>query len=255
VRVVSWNLWWRFGADWPEREHGIVATLERLRPDLVGLQEVWGQEDTTQADQMAARLGMHPAFAPTSIPPPGPGHPGVEMGIAVLSRWPILQVRRHLLPAVHRPEPAALEATIDHPGGPLPFFTACVEWEREFADDHLAQTRSLADLLTAPELDGPQPVILAADLNAAPGTPPVEPLTEVMVDAWAAAGGGRAITLSPANPLAARAADQQLDHRIDYVLVRPPLGGSASVERAFLAGDPVGGVHPSDHYAVVVDLT
>jgi endonuclease/exonuclease/phosphatase family metal-dependent hydrolase len=253
--VVTWNLWWRFGGDWRERERGIVATLERLQPDLVGLQEVWGEEGMTQAGVIAERLGMHAAFEPTSIPPPADDHPDVEMGIAVLSRWPILQVRRHRLPAAHRPEPGALQATVDHPAGPLHFFTSCVEWEPELADDHLAQTRKLAELLADPALDGPQPVVLAADLNAAPGSPQVEPLSEVMDDTWAAAGAGPGVTLSPINPHAPREAEQQIDRRIDYVLARPGLGASVSVERAFLAGEPVEDVWPSDHYAVVVDLT
>src|SRR3954447_26980616 len=105
MRVVSWNIWWRFDDAWREREDAIVARLAELQPDLVGLQEVWGEEDVTQADVLAQRLGMQAAFEPTSIPPPSSDRPGVDMGIAILSRWPILLVRRHLLPAAHRPEP------------------------------------------------------------------------------------------------------------------------------------------------------
>jgi endonuclease/exonuclease/phosphatase family metal-dependent hydrolase len=37
MRVVSWNLLWRFAPDWRTRERGIVETLTRLRPDVVGL--------------------------------------------------------------------------------------------------------------------------------------------------------------------------------------------------------------------------
>lgn len=252
---MTWNLWWRFGGDWRERERGIVATLERLRPDVACLQEVWATEETTQADVLAARLGMQAAFEPTSIPPPD--QPGVDMGVAILSRWQILQVRRHRLPAVHRPEPAALQATLDHPAGALHVFSSCVEWEDEFADDHLAQTRALAALVADPALDGPLPVVLGADLNAAPDTPQIEPIAEVMADAWTAGGGDEpGVTLSPANPLAPREASQQIDRRIDYVLARPGLpSGSVSVERAFIAGEPVGDLYPSDHYAVVADLT
>ena len=39
--------------------------------------------------------------------------------------------------------------------------------------DHLAQTRALARLLVDPSLDGPLPVVLTADLNAAPETPQI----------------------------------------------------------------------------------
>lgn len=192
MRVVSWNLWWRFGRDWRRRQSGIAATLQRLRPDVVGLQEVWAGEGTSQADALGHAAGLHPVFAGPSLPPPpdppeAPDQEGIEVGVAVLSRWPVIEVRRHRLPARHRTPPVALHATLDHPSGPLHVVAACVEWEPDLADDHLAQTRALAALLTDPALDGPLPVLLTADLNAAPGTPQVRALTEVMVDTWAAA--------------------------------------------------------------------
>jgi endonuclease/exonuclease/phosphatase family metal-dependent hydrolase len=78
-----------------------------------------------------------------------------------------------------------------------------------------------------------------------------------MVDTWVAGGGDPdAVTLSSANPFAPREASGQIDRRIDYVLARPGTAGRAvRVRRAFLAGAPVGGLPPSDHHAVVVDLT
>ncbi|MGH8823747.1 MAG: hypothetical protein ACRDVN_04650 [Jiangellaceae bacterium] len=103
---------------------------------------------------------------------------------------------------------------VDHRNGPLHVIACCVEWERDFADVHLSQTRALAGLVTDSALDGPLPVLLTGDLNAPPGAPQIEVLTDVMVDAWVAAGGsaegGR--TLSSANPFAPREA-WQLDHR------------------------------------------
>jgi endonuclease/exonuclease/phosphatase family metal-dependent hydrolase len=261
MRVVSWNLWWRFGGNWRERERGIVATLRELRADVAGLQEVWGGEGTSQAEVLAERLGLHAAFATPSLPPPpvppeSPDQDGIDLGVAVLSRWPVLAVRRHRLPSANREEPVALLATLDHPAGPLHVMASCVEWEPELADDHLAQTRALAGLLVDPALDGPLPVLLAADLNAAPGTPQIRALTDVMVDAWVAGGGDPdGVTLSSANPFAPREAREQIDRRIDYVLARPGTAGQPlSVRRAFVAGAPVDHLHPSDHYAVVVDL-
>jgi endonuclease/exonuclease/phosphatase family metal-dependent hydrolase len=261
MRVMSWNLWWRFGGNWRARQDGIVATLRALRPDVAGLQEVWGEAGGSQADVLAAHLGLEAAFAAPSLPPPpdppeAPDQVGVRVGVAVLSRWPILDVRQHRLPSVHREPPVALLATLDHPAGPLHAMVSCVEWEPEFADDHLAQTRALAALLRDPALDGPLPVLLAADLNAPPDSPEVGALTEVMVDTWAAGGGDPAgVTLSRSNPFAPVAARRQIDRRIDYVLARPgTAAGSVAVRRAFVADAPVDGLHPSDHYAVVADL-
>jgi endonuclease/exonuclease/phosphatase family metal-dependent hydrolase len=262
VRVLTWNLWWRFGESWRRRQDGIATTLRGLDPDVVGLQEVWADGATSQADVLAEALSMDAVFAAPSLPPPPvpPGAPdqeGVEVGVAVLSRWPVIGVREHRLPSANRTAPVALLATLDHPAGPLHVMTACVEWEPELVEDHLAQTRTLAALLTDRSLDGGLPVLLAADLNAAPGTPQVRALTEALVDAWVAGGGeGDGITLSSENPHAPLKARQQIDRRIDYILVRPGRPGQqVSVERAFVAGAPVDGLAPSDHYAVVVDLS
>jgi endonuclease/exonuclease/phosphatase family metal-dependent hydrolase len=260
MRVVTWNLLWRFG-NWRERQPAIVATLEGLRPDVAGLQEVWVAAGTSQAEVLAQRLGMHSAVATPSLPrpPSPPGSPdleGIDVGVALLSRWPIRSVRRQRLPSANRVEPVALLATLDHPVGALHVVVACVEWEPELAEDHLAQTRALAALLRDPALDGPLPVLLTADLNAGPDGPEVRALTEVLVDTWAAGGGDPdAVTLSSKNPLAPLAAVKQIDRRVDYILARPGTAGRpVAVRRAFLADTPVAGVYPSDHDAVVADL-
>jgi endonuclease/exonuclease/phosphatase family metal-dependent hydrolase len=262
MRVLTWNLLWRFGGDWRARGQEIAATLAAVRPDLAGLQEVWASAETDQAAQLADRLGMHAAFGAPSLPPPprppaSPDQAGVEVGVAVLSRWPILEVHRHRLPSRRRPEIVALEAVADHPQGPLRLLTTCIDWEREDADQRLVQTRTLARLLADPARDGPLPVLLTGDLNAPPATPEIRALTGVTVDAWVAGGGAPdgGHTLSAANPLAPRAAWWLLDQRIDYVLARPGTPADpVVVERAFLAGEPRDGRYPSDHFAVVADL-
>jgi hypothetical protein len=100
-------------------------------------------------------------------------------------------------------------------------------------------------------------VLLAADLNAPPGSREVRALTEVMVDTWeAGAGDPDAVTLSAANPFAPTEATKQLDRRIDYVLARPGTRGRpVPVRRAFVAGVTADGPPPSDHDAVVADLS
>ena len=58
LRVLSWNIWWRFGP-WERRRPAIAATLARLDADVIGLQEVWGDETTNLAAELAAELGYH----------------------------------------------------------------------------------------------------------------------------------------------------------------------------------------------------
>lgn len=260
---MSWNLWWRFGGRWREREPRILEILDEVAPDLLGLQETWRRGVATQAGVIAQRLGHYAVFAPTSVPPlpdpvEYPDQAGVEVGIALVSRWPVLDAVDHLLPARHRPAPTALHVTVDHPAGPLHVIVACTEWEPRYADDHLAQTRALAALLADPALDGPLPVVLLGDLNAAPGGPEIAPLAAVASDLWSLGGGAPdAVTLSSAMPDAPLEATKQIDRRIDYAFARPGRsdGPPLRVSRSFLAGDaPIDGLHPSDHAATVSDL-
>lgn len=131
----------------------------------------------------------------------------------------------------------------------------CVDWELELATQRLAQTRALATMLTDSALDGPLPVLLAADLNAPPDTAEIRALTDVMVDTWVAGGGcADQATLSSDNPFAPQDV-WQIDCRIDYVLARPGTPQRpVRVERAFTVGEPVDGLYPSDHYATVADI-
>src|SRR3990170_5219313 len=64
ARVMTWNIWWRFGPRWRERQPGILATIERFNPDVVALQEVWSDGETTQADQLVDQRMDHILFRP-----------------------------------------------------------------------------------------------------------------------------------------------------------------------------------------------
>ena len=257
---MTWNVWWRFGPRWRARQAGILETLQSCDPDIVALQEVWATDRTTQVDVLGSRLGLHPAFAPTSLPPapdppPTPEQRGVRMGLGLLSRWPITEIRHSVMPARHRPAPTSLVATLEHPAGPLHVIVTCLEWEPAFQDDRLAQARSLARLASESALDGPLPVVVAGDLNAPPDSPVLQILTDGLIDAWVAGGGDpEAVTLSSAHPFAPDV-PELIDKRIDHVLVRPGNPRQqVQVDKAFLADHPVDGLESSDHHAVACDL-
>jgi endonuclease/exonuclease/phosphatase family metal-dependent hydrolase len=261
---MTWNLWWRFGGGWREREPGILATFETYRPDLVGLTETWAGDGTSQVERLGDALTMDSAFAPTSLPPAPdpveyPDQTGIIVGIGLLSRWRILGTEVHELPHEQRggAAPTAMVSTLDHPRGPLHVVVACTEWEPEYAGDQLAQSRALAALATDARLDGPLPVLLIGDLNAAVDQPDLAPVVDALVDTWAAGGGDpNAVTYDSTMPLTGPGATKQLDRRIDHVFARAGRPGHPlTVRGAFLAGDrPINGTYPSDHYAVGVDL-
>jgi endonuclease/exonuclease/phosphatase family metal-dependent hydrolase len=260
LRVMTWNLLWRFGR-WRERQPGILSTLAATAPDVAGLQEVWSTADTTQAQWLADQLGMHCAFAAPSLPPPP--HPprsadedGVEVGVAVLSRWPLPAVRVHRLPSRHRPEIVALAAEIEHPRGPLTMVTSNLDWGIAYGEQRVAQARSLAGVVADASQNGSLLSLLVGDLNAPPDTPEIQLLSDTLVDTWVAARGSDdpGITLSSDNPLAPRDA-WQIDRRIDYIFARPlRLDRKLVVDRAYIVGDAANDLPPSDHYAVVAEI-
>jgi len=256
VRAMTWNIWWHFGPHWEDRQPGIRATLERIRPDVVALQEVWAGAGSTQADELAAELGMHAVFASPSYPPSPDDRE--DLGIAVLSRWPILEHETLIMPARHRDwDPVALTVRVGHPAGPLPIVAACLDYGVPYTDDRIAQGTFVADLATDPRFDGPCPVLLMGDLNAAADSPVLRRAGDVLTDAWLAGGGAAdAITLPSTHPSAPlEAGPQMVDQRIDHIFFRPGREDQqVLVEGVRLAGEPVGGIHPSDHRAVVADL-
>ncbi len=263
LRVMTWNIWWRFGPRWQERQPGLLETIRQADPDVVALQEVWGGERTTQADELAAELGcsatfVEPSYPAVPDPPRDPADAGLTLGIALLSRWPITGRRVIELPARHRSwDPVALVVTLEHPAGPLSVVVSCLEHGTCYSDDRIAQARLLADVATDPELDGPCPVLVLGDLNAAAGSAVLRPLHDVLVDAWVAGRGDPdAVTLPSSHPSAPLEAGPELvDQRIDHVFFRAGREDQqVLVESARLAGDALDGTFPSDHRAVVCDL-
>jgi endonuclease/exonuclease/phosphatase family metal-dependent hydrolase len=269
MRIVTWNLWWRHGP-WQQRRAAIAATLAHLAPDVCGLQEVWGAAEDggeNQAAELANRLGQHWCWAdlPTSPRRQAEHGPGVAIGNAVLSRWPILDQRRQELPVADGEQPrVALYARLDAPGGALPFFTTHLTHRPDASAERVAQVRALAGFIADYAAGCPYPPVVTGDFNAEPGsdemrllggllTAPVVP-GQVLVDAWRFADpDDPGFSWNRRNPNVGAAG--LAEARVDYILVGPPKTGRGRVSEVRLAGtDPTGGVVASDHYAVVADL-
>jgi endonuclease/exonuclease/phosphatase family metal-dependent hydrolase len=264
VRAMTWNIWWRFGPRWQDRQPGIRRTIEQLDPDVLALQEVWANSETTQADELATAFGMYAVFGSPSYPPAPTDscgvadHEGIGLGIAVLSRWPVLDHQVVPMPARHRDfDPITLAVRVDHPTGPLPIVATCLDYGVPYTDDRIAQGSFVAELATSPRFDGACPVLLMGDLNAAVDSPVLRSVGDVLTDAWIDGGGAEdAITLPSTHPSAPLEAGPQLvGQRIDHIFFRPGREDQhVLVEGVHLAGDAVAGVYPSDHRAVVADL-
>ncbi|MFF3347446.1 endonuclease/exonuclease/phosphatase family protein [Streptomyces sp. NPDC002779] len=247
VRVVTWNLWWRFGP-WRERQKAIRSVLRDLRPDLVGLQEVWAADGENLAEWLADELGLHWTWAASPAPERWRrriGDPSVDIGTAVLSRWPAEETEVLRLPVP--PELDDGRLALYARTGPVSFVTAHLTSVPTAGAVRSQQAAALAEFARR---DGP--VIVTGDFNAEPNAPELRLLRRDFRDAWTRA--------DPTAPAATWAWDPELPYnpggprqgaRIDHVL----LGGPGSVRQVHRAGDhPVDGVWPSDHAAVVADL-
>ncbi|MFJ5264411.1 endonuclease/exonuclease/phosphatase family protein [Streptomyces sp. NPDC088387] len=268
MRVVTWNLWWRFGP-WEARQKAILGALRELRPDVVGLQEVWEGGGENLAGWLAGELGLHVAYAPSPAPERWRsriGDPDVGIGNAVLSRWPIVERATLALPA-----PAdladgrsALYTRLAAPGHEVPFFTTHLTSVPYGSATRVAQVRALAEFVAARRGDTPFPAVVTGDFNAFPDsdeirlfgglrTAPAVP-GQVFLDAWQYADPAAPYaTWDPVNPYLPLG---EPPVRIDYIHVGPPgPGGLGRVRAVRRAGDaPVDGVWPSDHAAVVAEL-
>jgi len=261
--VLTWNLWWRFGP-WAERQPAIAATLARLAPDVVCLQEVWASRDgERQADRLAAALGGYHVAEAAGLDVDLAEH---SLGNAVLSRWPIRAHEARRLPAPPGLDElrVVLRAEIEGPRGPLEVFTTHLNFRLDQSDVRQAQVRAVCEFVAETTASRAFPPVLCGDFNAEPVADEIRMLTGlatvpvpklVFLDAWAAAGdGGPGCTWRNANPFAAL--DSEPDRRIDYVLVGYPRDhGTGQVVTARLEGtEPVAGVYPSDHCAVYAEL-
>jgi len=260
--VATWNLWWRFGADPETRRIGIEAALRDVDADVVCLQEVYS--DGAGADDAAflgERLGYHVVRTASD--------PDAErsLGNALLSRWDVIERGEKPLPDSngkdgHR---RALWAVLAAPFGPLPVISTHLAYR--FDESAVRQQQAAAVAVLAASLRGDPardaPVVLCGDLNAVPDSDEIRLLTGrsappvaglVFNDCWPQVRDDAGHTWVRRNPHLANSVWPE--RRLDYVLVswpRPsPLGNPM---QAFLLGDgPEGGVWPSDHLGVAVDL-
>ncbi|MDT9697204.1 endonuclease/exonuclease/phosphatase family protein [Streptomyces sp. P17] len=245
VRVVTWNLWWRFGP-WRERQKAIRSVLRELRPDLVGLQEVWAADGENLAEWLAGELGLHWTWAASPAPERWRrriGDAPVDIGAAVLSRWPVRTTEVLRLPAP--PELDDGRLALYARTGPAHFFTAHLASAPAASAVRRQQAAALAEFA---HRDGT--VIVTGDFNAEPDSEELRLFRRHFRDAWPDSAAPSAtwdwhpeLPYTPDGP--------RQGARIDYV----HLGGPGSVREVRRAGDrPVDGVWPSDHAAVVVDL-
>lgn len=259
IRVVTWNVWGRYGADCEARQAALEQTLEQTAPDLVCLVEAWRQDDSTQPGRVAARLGLaHHRFV---------GEWEQEdwvSGIGFVSRWPMTEPRRRPLRAEDGSGfGEAVHVAVAGERGSIQLFAVMLDYPLDASGLRQHQVRQLVQFVaeTASRRDL---VVVCGDFNAGPDSDEIRMLTGrsapaapgmVFYDAWEVAGDGSAgFTWSNRNPLAA--IGLYPDRRFDYIFSAWPRRGGV--------GHPTGcsllGVRApeeqqvSDHYGLAADL-
>lgn len=193
LRVLTYNSHHGQGTDGKFDYNRIAKIITELKPDVVALQEVDRETERAsgldQAKHLGELTGLQHAFGTAMH------YSGGQYGEAILSRFPMKEVKTYRLPFRANQEPrAAIAAHID-PGNGLPALV--------FVGTHLCHQSESTRTEQAQRLNSlflaaaDTPVILAGDLNARPGSKPMQVLlTERWVD-----------TIAPRS-------------RIDYVLHR-----------------------------------
>ena len=143
MRIMSWNVQWCRGIDGRVDPGRIVAEAKRIADfDVLCLQEVADNfpdprlAANDERDQFAELAALLPGFAAVpgiAVDQPAEGDRRRRFGNMILSRLPVRQVYRWLLPHPHETGKAgmpriAVEAVIGGAGGDLRVITTHLEW-------------------------------------------------------------------------------------------------------------------------------
>ncbi len=228
MKLITWNIQWGRGIDGAVDLGRIVATAREWADfDVFCVQEVadnfpglGGNDDGDQFARLASLLPGHTAIAGIGPDVAGPGGRRRRFGNMLFSRYPVLSVRRHMLPWPADPGKdsmprVAIEATLAAPLGPLRVTTTHLEYYSDV--QRMAQARRLRELHeeacgraarpgfpTAEggpfdRMDHTASAILTADFNFRPEHPaydeiqrPLDGQAPAYRDSWALVHGRRA---------------------------------------------------------------
>lgn len=177
LRVLSYNIHVGIGMDGKLDLSRTAEAIKALQPDLVALQEVDRLTRRTnkvdQAAELGKLLGMNVAFGKAI------DHAGGEYGIAILSKYPILEHKTLQLPRLEKQEDRAVLETIVRIDEKTNVRFVCTHFCHVSEARRTRQAEKVDELFSGSEI----PVILAGDFNVAPDSPTIETLLKNWKDA------------------------------------------------------------------------
>ena len=200
MHLITWNIQWARGADGVVNPRRIIRVCREMADfDVLCFQEVArnfpGLAGNGGADvfaQLAAELPGYSAFEGLAVDALGPGGTRQQFGVLILTRRPVIQAFRHLLPwpadpAVPSMQRVALEVVVAGARAPLRITTTHLEWYsakqraaqvERLRELHAEAASHAADQPVAAKEGGPfeararpRSAILTADFNFAPADP------------------------------------------------------------------------------------
>ncbi|MCA9141455.1 MAG: endonuclease/exonuclease/phosphatase family protein [Planctomycetaceae bacterium] len=208
LRVLCYNIHYGQGMDGAYDIERLAAVINRVKPDLVALQEVdVGVKRSGrihEAQLLGKMTGLAVRFGPTQH------YEGGLFGNAVLTRFPILDVVIQPLPYTEStPElvtypRAAIAVTVRGPDDrPLRFIST--HFQHNVPADRVAEAQAINSLFADNETS--IPTILAGDMNATPDSEPIR----ILLEQW---------TNASDDPPAPSAPSINPRSRIDYIFYR-----------------------------------
>jgi endonuclease/exonuclease/phosphatase family metal-dependent hydrolase len=170
LRVLTYNIHHGEGTDGKLDLPRIAAVIQRLNPHVVALQEVDNRTTRAAGVDQAAELGrltgMHSVFGKAME------YAGGEYGLAILSRYPLDDVRVLALPVEPNHEPRSILVAQVRIGNERDFFFASTHLEHAYQPLRMCQAGKISSLLAPIRA----PLVLAGDFNDIPGSPVINVL-------------------------------------------------------------------------------
>lgn len=245
VRTMSYNVHYGIGMDNRYDLDRIAEAIGTSGAQLIGLQEVdvhWDSrsryEDTIAL--LAEKLGMNRFFAPIyDLPPHREGEPRRQFGVAVLSRYPIVDAVNRSITRASTQTPDSLAAlapgfadvTLDVHGVPVQVYVTHLDFRADPAV-RTVQVREMMEIMSR----CPHEKLLMGDFNARPDAPELAPLFDELRDTWTEVGTEPGYTFPADVP----------DRKIDYILASSGFKTLSAEIIPTLA---------SDHRPIVAELT
>jgi endonuclease/exonuclease/phosphatase family metal-dependent hydrolase len=220
LKILSYNIHYGVGMDSKKDLRRIAEVINRLDPDIVGLQEVADSNMTATISQLTGMIGIFGAS--TEIEPPNLYRlldipvPESQLfyGDAILSKYPFLYLGNVSIPSASSSRYEAMCADVNLSGKygketKVRFITTHFDYLRTIGSK-LAREAAV-EVIETTFIDSSRdiPYILTGDLNATPVSVPLKLLEE---KGWVIEDTGKDLLTVPSmNPR----------KQIDYVLVRP----------------------------------